>query len=81
MNAEIISLFAKRLELTNEIARIKQKNALPIEDKAREKEQIQEIRMLAKKNQLSPLILEEMFHIFIDYSKFMMKLEMELTHG
>jgi chorismate mutase len=76
LNAEIIGLFAIRLKVAKEIARIKKEHSLPVHDPVREEQQLQKLRDLAKQKDLSPAVIEEIFELFVDYSKINMKLEM-----
>src|SRR5437773_1201392 len=79
LNEEIIALLSKRLEVTQKIAQVKKENKLPIDDPPREEEQRVALRELAKKQNLSPAVIEEMFAIFIHYSK--LKMKMEVGHA
>jgi chorismate mutase len=77
LNAEIIALFSKRLHTTQKIAQFKKDHQLPIDDPLREHEQMQRCRALAKKNGLSPTIMEEIFCHFVNYSKLRMKMDIQ----
>lgn len=76
LNAEIVVLFSKRLEVTRQIARIKKAQNLPVHDPVREEIQHKMLRVLAQKYGISPVIVEEIFDLLVDYSKLNMKLEM-----
>ncbi len=76
LNAEIIGLFSERLKVTKQIAQVKKQNSLPVHDPLREEQQLNTLRDLAQKNGLSPKIIEEIFNLFVDYSKLNMKMEM-----
>lgn len=76
INAEIIALLGKRLKVTKEIAKVKRNQTLPVDDWEREKLQKQMLRELAKQHNLSPAIIEEMFTMFVNYSKMEMKMIM-----
>jgi chorismate mutase len=76
LNAEIIELFAKRLQVTKEIAKVKKQQNLPVFDPDREEQQRQQLRELARRHDLSPVVIEEIFALFVDYSKLNMKMEM-----
>lgn len=76
LNGEIIALFSERLNLTREVARVKKKHSLPVHDPDREKEQLMLLRDMARRYGLSPAVIEEIFHLFVEYSKLNMKLEM-----
>jgi chorismate mutase len=77
LNAEIIGLFSERLKVAKEIAKIKKERNLPVHDPAREQEQLQALRDLAKQHGLSPAVIEEIFTLFVDYSKINMKMEIQ----
>ena len=76
LNAEIIGLFSIRLKVAKEIAGIKSKHQLPVHDPVREEKQLQALRDLAQQQGLSPAVIEEIFALFVEYSKLNMKLEM-----
>jgi chorismate mutase len=77
INGDIIALFAKRLEVTKQIARAKQEQKLPVYDPVREEKQLQMLRELSQKHALSPAVMEEIFNLFVEYSKLNMKMEMD----
>jgi chorismate mutase len=77
LNAEIIELFSERLKVSKEIARIKKEQNLPVYDPTREENQRRLLRDLAKRYDLSPAVIEEIFALFVDYSKLNMKMEMK----
>jgi chorismate mutase len=76
INEEIIALFAKRLEITGQIARLKKEQKLPVNDPVREAKQRSTLRAVAEKHGLNSTVVEEMFHLFVEYSKLVMKREM-----
>jgi chorismate mutase len=76
LNAEIIELFSERLKVTKEIAKVKKQQNLPVYDPVREEEQRELLRTLAEQHDLSPVVIEEIFALFVDYSKLNMKMEM-----
>lgn len=76
INEEIILLFSKRLEITKEIAKVKKANQLPCDDPIRETQQLKALHELALKHSLSPSVMEEIFNLFVDYSKMVMKKQM-----
>jgi len=76
LNAEIIMLLSKRMEIVIEVAKVKKEHNLPVDDPVREEEQRRLLRELARKHGLSPAVIEEMFTLFIDYTKLNMKMEM-----
>jgi len=77
INSEIIHLLAARLQITSLVAQEKKKNMLPVHDQEREHEQYETLKILAAELNLSPSIVEDMFKIFIEYSKVKMKIEIE----
>ncbi len=77
INEEIIALFARRLAVTKQIARVKRENHLPVHDPIREEKQRVHLREMALKHELSPAVVEEIFNLFVDYSKLDMKMEMD----
>jgi chorismate mutase len=76
INEEIILLFSKRLEITKEIAKVKEASKLPCDDPIRDAQQLMTLHELALKHGLSPSVMEEIFNLFVDYSKMVMKKEM-----
>lgn len=80
INGEIIALFSKRLQIAREIAKVKKEQRLPVEDRLREEAQRAALRSLAQKHGLSASVMEEIFEIFVDYSKLDMKMEMGNAH-
>ncbi len=76
INDEIVALFSKRLEIAKEIAKVKKENKLPLYDPEREEKQRAILRQLAQKHGLSAAVVEEIFQLFVEYSKLMMKMEM-----
>ena len=70
-----MGLFSKRIEITQEIGRVKRELELPIDDPIREKEQLERISSLASKWDLSAAVMEEIFLLFVEYSKLKMKME------
>ncbi len=76
LNGDIIALFSRRLEVTKEIARVKKEQKLPVHDPLREEQQLSMLREAALKHGLSPNVMEEIFNLFVDYSKLRMKMEM-----
>lgn len=81
INEEIISLFARRFQMTKQIAHVKKRQHIPIDDFQREDLQRETLRALAKRYQLSPSVIEDMFALFIDYSKLQMKIDMLEEEG
>ncbi len=75
INSELVSLLGKRIEIAKEIARIKKRENLPILDSQREDKIKEKVRELAKKQGISPSIMEEIIQIILEYSR----IEMEIT--
>jgi chorismate mutase len=76
INEEIVALFARRLEITQQIAKVKKERKLAVNDPIREEKQRMLLRALAQKKGLNPAVVEEIFHLFVEYSKLTMKMEM-----
>ena len=68
-NQEIILLLSKRMTIAKEIAKIKNELNLPVHAPEREKIQMESLREFAEKNGLSPDVIEEMFTVFVSYTK------------
>lgn len=73
INREIIELFAKRLKVAIEIAKIKKVENLPVYDPVREEKQKAMLREIAEKTGISPEVIDEIFTLLVEYSK--MKME------
>ena len=76
INIEIIALFSERLKVAREIAKVKKAEDLPVYDPDREKLQTEMLKEAAKNYGLSPAVIEEIFEIFVEYSRLDMKMEM-----
>jgi chorismate mutase len=76
INEEIVALFARRLEITQQIAKVKKEHKLAVNDPIREEKQRMLLRALAQKKGLNPAVVEEIFHLFVEYSKLTMQMEM-----
>lgn len=76
INEEIIALLAKRLNAAKQIAEVKRAHTLPVDDWEREKLQNERLRELAKLHNMSPAVIEDVFNLFVSYSKLEMKLIM-----
>jgi chorismate mutase len=74
IHSDLVLLFAERVELAKKIAQYKKRENLPLTDETREMEIISQIRQMAKEKQMSPVIFEEMFTLFLDYCKLEMVL-------
>lgn len=75
INKSLIALFGKRLDITKKIAQIKKENQLAIHDEARENKIFEEIRNMALEHKISPAVMEEIFSLFIHYTKMEMIIE------
>ncbi len=73
IDCEILSLLGRRLAVAKKIAGIKKTNDLPILDSARESEIREKVRKMALEHHLSPAVMEDLFHLLLDYTR----LEME----
>lgn len=62
----IITLVARRFELTREVGEIKKEKNLPSVDPVREKEQRDRVRALAVKEGLDPDVAEKFLRLLID---------------
>ena len=69
INENIISLFAERLEVALEIAKIKREENLPVFDPIREGKQKELLKKTAEKHNISPAIIDEIFVVLVEYSK------------
>lgn len=69
INEKIIFFLKERVGITNEIAKIKEQNNLPISDPEREQAQNERVREIAISYDLNPMVIEKMFGLFINYSK------------
>ncbi len=68
-NQEIILLLCKRMTIAQEIAKIKSELNLPVHAPERERVQMENLRVFAEKNGLCPQVIEEMFTVFVNYTK------------
>jgi chorismate mutase len=75
INQELVRLLSQRLQIARGIARLKKEQGLPILDAERESILLEQVRQFAKEQQLSPNIIEEIFHLVLDYTR----LEMEVS--
>ncbi|MBS0625902.1 MAG: chorismate mutase [Verrucomicrobia bacterium] len=73
INREIVHLLGERLKVAREIARIKKDRKLPILDAEREALIHEEIRRLAKEQNLSAPIVEEIFQLLLEYTRIEME--------
>ena len=75
VDAEIVKLFEKRMEISERMAAYKQKEGLPVQDKAREKEKILKVQSLAR-TAFGREHIEELYTVLISLSR---KLQVELA--
>lgn len=73
INSALVALLAKRFKLTREIARIKKRDGLPILDPNREDAIKIKVRELAKEQGISPLVMEEIIQLILDYTRIEME--------
>lgn len=69
INRELVLLLGKRLNIARAIARVKKEQALPVLDAEREASILLEITALAKQHQLCPHVIQEIFHILLNYTR------------
>jgi chorismate mutase/prephenate dehydrogenase len=69
IDREGIVLLRRRIDIAKQIAQVKKKNRLPILDSEREQSKKAAIRRLAEEQQLSAHIVEEIFHLVLQYTK------------
>lgn len=73
IDAELVDLIAKRIEVARKIARIKKQEQLPILDGSREEAIKAKVRDLAKAEGISPHVMEEVLQLILDYSRIEME--------
>jgi chorismate mutase/prephenate dehydratase len=66
---DLIFLLAKRKELVLKLAESKEKNKLPILDKKREKEALNEAEKMAKERGLNPILVKKIIKLLIEDAK------------
>ncbi|MBN1188912.1 MAG: prephenate dehydratase [Dehalococcoidales bacterium] len=69
VDSEIIELIARRMEVTREIGREKAETGKPIEDKAREKSVLENLKKLACSHNLNPADIESIYREIFTASK------------
>ncbi len=69
INRNLVALFGERLKVARRIARLKKERAIPLLDSAREELQQQKIKEWAMEEGLDPRIIQEIFTLFIEYSR------------
>ncbi len=73
IDSEIVVQLGKRVKMAQEIARIKKREGIPILDPTREKEIKAKMRELAKAQGISPLVVEEIIELILDYTRIEME--------
>jgi chorismate mutase / prephenate dehydrogenase len=73
IDSELVALFGKRVAISREIGRIKKQKNLPILDPSREDEIKTNVRKLAVEHGISPVIIEEISQLLLDYSRMEME--------
>jgi len=68
VDAEIVKLFEKRMEISERFAAYKKSAGLPIQDKAREKEKIQQVQSLTHTD-FNREHIEELYTVLISLSR------------
>ena len=63
LDAALVYLLAERFRVTHAIGRLKQREALPAEDRAREQDQIERLKALALAAGLDPAVVETVFPV------------------
>lgn len=74
IDSEIVVQLGRRIQMAREIARIKKREGTPILDLNRETEIKANMRGLAKEQGISPLVVEEIIQLILDYTR----IEMEI---
>lgn len=69
LDAELVTLICKRIDIARRIAKIKKENGLPILDEGREEEVCAAVRKMAKEKGLSAHVLEEIMKVLLDYTR------------
>lgn len=69
INKEIVALLAKRMEVADEIAKYKKLHGLPVRIPEREKQVIESVKELARKNGLDEKAAEEVFWKIIEHTR------------
>ncbi len=69
INNKIISLLAERMKIVKKVGEYKKKNNMKITDKKREEKIYAEVRRNAKKYDLFPEYIEQVFRCIISNSK------------
>ena len=75
VDAEIVKLFEKRMEISKRLAAYKQRKGIPIRDKAREAEKIAQVQSLTHTD-FSRQHIEELYTLLMSLSR---RLQEELT--
>ncbi len=62
----IVVLLAERFRITEKVGRLKAKENLPAQDKAREKEKLKELSQVAKAHGLSSSVVKKLYRIIFE---------------
>ena len=68
VDAEIVKLFEKRMEISERIAAYKQKTGTPVHDQAREKEKILQIQKMTH-TEFNRQHIEELYNVLMSLSR------------
>ena len=68
VDAEIVKLFEKRMEISEHIAEYKQRTGTPVQDQAREKEKIQQVQKLTH-TEFNRKHIEELYTVLMALSR------------
>ena len=68
VDAEIVKLFEKRMEISERMAECKQKAGLPVQDLSREKEKIQQVQKMTHTD-FNREHIEELYTVLISLSR------------
>lgn len=73
INAQLVELLAQRMHIAEEIAKYKKANNLSVHAPERERQVIENVKILAKKNGLNEKFIEDLFRKIIEQTKNMEK--------
>ena len=65
MDAALVHLLAERFKITQRVGHLKAEHGLPPADPAREREQIDRLRELARQSQLDPEFAEKLLNFIV----------------
>jgi chorismate mutase len=69
IDQNIVSLFALRYQVVQQVAAYKKEHNIPVYDPKREAEEIKKLGELAQSYKIDPDIIEKIFKIYITYSR------------